>query len=152
MSIFNPPKGTREDRDYNAYFDFNGKIVRAVGLANYQELADAIAGEGGERLLEFGEIFSLASSATTELLNITVPAQEIYVIGNIMCSGNRIAIYEFLVDDVVKARRRTWFSNFNAEFNFTKADFTENINLKVRATNNDSKTGDFEATLSGVKR
>lgn len=143
---------TLDSRDFEAFYDFNGNIVRGVELANFQQLADAISGEGGERLLEYGEVLSLASSDSASIFSVTVPPGETYAIGSFLFSGNRIAIYEVLVNGIVIGKRRTWYSEFNASLPLVRSDYLAGETIEVRVINNDKRAGDFEATLSGVKR
>lgn len=145
-------KQTTRERQSNSFVEHKSQTARATYLTNYQELADAISGEGGELLLEFGEVSSLAAGSTETLLSITVPAAETYVVGNILLSGNRIAIYELYINGTIQGRRRTWYSDFNQQLPLLRADFSSGDTIEVKVTNNDKRPGDFESTLSGVKR
>lgn len=139
----------------------SGVQVNAGDKAEYyirvkdQELIDAVKGESGFAdpiLNKYGEISSLANSVESLIVSYTVPASEIFKLSLIEFSGENIAKYIVLLNDVKIAQKRTYFGgNLYGQFDFGFYDLTQGDKIDLKVEHNRPQQADFEGRILGVK-
>ena len=90
--------------------------------------------------------------ASTGLGDITIIDYTVLVgTGNdltrINCSGENIGVYKLLINDVVIDKKRSYYTDYNVNFNLNTIQITQSDNVKIIVENRNSSPADFNATL-----
>lgn len=102
-------------------------------------------------IAEYGSADSVVSGALTTVATYTVPALRQFVLYKVEASGENVAKYQVEIDSVVKGVKRTWWTDFNTEFNFERMELAAGAVVRVRVEHNSPDAGDFDATIIGVE-
>jgi hypothetical protein len=106
---------------------------------------------GDTKINEFATVSAVASSVLTTIVTYTVPGGQTFYLEEIECGGENIARYDVLVDAVLVARKRTWFSGgLNLSFNFNKFELTAGSVVTVKTIHERPLSGDFESRIVGT--
>ena len=108
-----------------------------------------VSASGATPVLEYSSISSLASGALTTVLTYTVPLTKTLVLNKVEVSGCNVATYQVEISSVVKGVRRTYFGQFNADFEFNNFQVATGEIVRVRVIHSRTQAGDFDATLIG---
>jgi len=104
----------------------------------------------GVPIIEYGDIASLASGTLTTILTYTVPVGKTLALEKIEVSGCNVADYTVEIDGANKGKRRTYFGNFNADFEYKGFQIATGLVIRVRVIHSRPSAGDFDATLVGA--
>lgn len=96
-----------------------------------------------------GSVTSVASSTLTDIINYTVPVGEKLFLYKIEVSGCNVAKFQIDIEGSIKGVRRTYWGNFNADFEFNRLELNSGETIKVQVIHERPNTGDFEATIIG---
>ena len=103
----------------------------------------------GTPIVEYAGISSLASGTLTTILSYTVPVGKTLTLEKIEVSGCNVADYSVDIAAVVKGKRRSYYGNFNADFEYKGLQVLASTIIRVRVIHSSSLSGDFDATLIG---
>lgn len=101
----------------------------------------------------FGAAASVASGATTTIVQYTVPLNKIAILERSAASGENIGTYTILINNVIQAIQRTYYAGgFNVDFEFTTGDANGLIlqpgdNVKVTILHNRPDPANFDARI-----
>lgn len=139
----------RQDRDYRAYKECGDQIVRAVGIC--QEDGDAIKVDIGSRGItkNIYDDATVLESVETLVATYTVPLDKKFDLAKVSSSGDNIARMTVKVNDDVVQKKRTWWTSFNADFDFQELILSAGDKVEVFAENIGTGTADFNATIIG---
>lgn len=104
----------------------------------------------------FGQATAVLAGIQTTIVSYTVPGLASFSLYLGEFSGTNIATYDLYIDNVLQARKRTWFNgNMADEFNFepaTKEGFIVEGGtiIRIDVTHNRPFSGDFEARIFGL--
>jgi len=143
-------KFTREDRQFRSFRECNGGIVQAVEIC--QEDGDAIKVDIGSRGLSkniYNQVNSVIINVETLVVSYTVPVGKKFDLSAATCSGDNIARFIVKVNSQVIQAKRTWFTNFNVDFDFQELILNETDKVEIFVENNGKSSEDFEATIIG---
>lgn len=103
----------------------------------------------GTGIVEYNNISSLTSGVLTTILTYTVPVGKTLAIEKVEVSGCNVADYTVDIDGTNKGKRRTYFGNFNADFEYKGFQVATGLVIRVRVIHSRPTVGDFDATLIG---
>jgi len=103
----------------------------------------------GSPIVEYSDISSLASGTLTTILTYTVPVGKTLAMEKVEVSGCNVANYIVEIDGNTKGKRRTYFGNFNADFEYKGLEVATGLIVRVRVIHSRPTTGNFDATLIG---
>lgn len=100
----------------------------------------------------FNAITSVSSGILTTILSYTVPVGKTDYLDHIEVSGDNIANFEVYINNVLNARQRTAFTNFNALFEYQVDSevgykLIAGTLLQVKVLHNRPSLGNFEARI-----
>jgi len=111
----------------------------------------AVAAAGSIGIAEYGSVSAVVNGILTTVLTYTVPAGKTFSLQRVEVSGGNVAIYSVEINSIVKGVRRTYWGNFNANFNFIGVPLVAGAEVKVKVIHyNTSMVSDFDATLLGA--
>jgi hypothetical protein len=103
------------------------------------------------KINEFANVSAVATSVLTTVVTYTVPAGKTFFLDEVECGGENIARYDVLLDAVLIARKRTWFSGgLNLSFRFSKFEISAASVVSVKVVHDRPLTGDFESRIIGT--
>lgn len=110
------------------------------------------AASNSNEVSTYNEVSSVASGITTLITTYTVPALKTASIQRVSVSGENIARWDVLVNDVIVDTRRTFFGNLNEYFDFTNANangpsLVPGNTIKVKVLHNRPMVGTFESRI-----
>lgn len=106
-------------------------------------------GEDGSVINVFNNVNSVASGALTNIIQYTVPVDKVFYLKLVEVSGTNIARYDVLFDASINARKRTYYTRYNEEFDFSRVQLTAGQVITIRVEHNSPMVGDFDARLTG---
>lgn len=105
----------------------------------------------GETLIQRNEAIAVVKSVETDLITYMVPAGKILDLRRISCSGDNIALYKLYINGVATEDKRSWYINWDPEFDMANTQVDPGLIVRVTVTHfSDLGTGDFSATIKGV--
>lgn len=134
--------------------DKDGKL--AVRVINTNPITDPIPvfvtdSPASDTQNIYAQVTSVASSTLTTIVSYTVPSDKSFVLNHVQVSGENIATYTVEIDSVVQALKRTYFTQYNAEFDFSGLEVAANSVVRVRVVHTSPATGDFDARILGIE-
>jgi hypothetical protein len=104
----------------------------------------------------YNETPSVPSGTTTTLLTYTVPLSTTTYLQKVMVSGENVARFDVLIGSNSIATKRTWWANFNVDFDFSPTDIlgyplTAGTVVKINVLQNSDSTATFDSTLQIVE-
>lgn len=97
----------------------------------------------------YNEVSGIASGVETKINEYLVPIGKGFDSCNVLCSGDNITRFIVKVDgDNIKSKR-TWWSDFNAEFKLNNLEFNAGERIEIFAINRGVKVSDYESTIMG---
>ena len=148
------PIGNAEDALNVNLRDTSGNAAGTISNPIY---VSGATGQGRVAVNEYNEITAVASGITTNLLQFTVPDDSNYALERASVSGDNIALFKVLVNDVEIETQRTYIGGeLNTEFNFLSTTtigypLAEGDVVKVTVLHNRPDSGDFECRLQMSK-
>lgn len=135
--------------DIASYTECKGEPARRVNVC--QKEGEAIKVELGTKGIGqniYNERLIL-ESIEEKVLSYTVPIGKKFDLTNIACSGDNIARFRIEIAGDVKQKKRSWWTNFNVDFNFNELIIEAGEKIEVFAENIGTGTADFNATIIG---
>jgi len=104
----------------------------------------------GSPLNEYDEANSVAGLATETILDYTVPALKKVTLGTVSASGENRAVYKVEINSTTKAKKRSYFTEYNVEFPEFKTKLVAGDNVKIIVENKTNSIADFNASFTGT--
>lgn len=104
----------------------------------------------GTPFVEYGSVSSVANGISTTVLSYTVPAGKTLLLSKVEVSGCNVAEYSVTINAVTKGVRRTYWGNFNADFEYNDLSVATGLVVLIKVIHNRPLAGDFDATLIGA--
>lgn len=99
----------------------------------------------------YNEITNLASGSLTTITTYTVPAGKSFRLMGIEASGSNIAEYTVTRNGANEAKKRSYFTDYNVEFDFKGTEFLAGEVIAVKVEHNRSMVSDHEANIIGIE-
>lgn len=128
----------------------SGKVAIRTRLC--QDDADAIKVELGNKGITdniYSEVNSVAPNIETLVTSYTVPAAKKFDLNYATCSGENVAKYVAKVNGTVIQVKRSWWTNFNVEFDFKELILSEGDKIEIFVTNVSNTSVTFDGTIIG---
>ena len=139
----------REEQIHNRVFIESEDALRVGNDPSNPLNVFVVSASGSTPVLEYNEITSLASGALTNILSYIVPVGKTLQLKKVEVSGCNVAKYSVEIDSAENGVRRTYFGNFNADFEFDNFQITEGKIIRIKVIHNRPVLGDFNATMIG---
>lgn len=126
-------------------------LVNDDGSINVNIVQSPVTGHSVKSI--YNQILSVVSGATTTLINYTVPAGTTAVLERANASGENVARYDILLNNVLFDTRRTMFgADLTTDFDYTSGNndgiqLVAGDNIKIQVLHNRPMIGDFNARL-----
>lgn len=96
---------------------------------------------------------SVASGSSQNIVTYTVPAGKKFFLSIVEFGGQNIANFEFLLDNVIEAKKRTWFNGpFFGEFFFNNLELSAGQKIDLKVENFRPTVADFEGRILGSEQ
>ncbi len=144
------PIGNAEDALNVNLRDTTGNAAGTISNPIY---VSGATGQGRVAVNEYNQIAAVASGITTDLILFTIPDDSNYALERISVSGDNIALFQVLINDVKIETQRTFIGgDLNTEFNFLSTTtigypLTEGDVVKVTVLQNRPDAGNYECRL-----
>ena len=143
-------KCSYRDREMQKFIESQatpGKAAVEVVVGNVSAIP--VTFTQGVPFVEYADISSLASGSLTTILSYTVPVGKTLLMEKVEVSGCNIATYVVDIDGTDKGKRRTYFGDFNADFEYKGLEVATGLVVRVRVIHSRPTAGDFDASLIG---
>lgn len=90
---------------------------------------------------------NLASGNNANFINYIVPNGKIVELETAVCSGDGFALFELKINNNIVAKKRTYYTEYNAEFDLANLKLTETEDIKITVNNRSGEACDFDITL-----
>ena len=146
-------KFTREDREHRSYRekpDGSNEVVQAVEII--QEDGDAVKVDIGSRGISkniYNQINSTPVNIETLIASYVVALGKKFDLSSASCSGDNKARFIIKVNGSVIQAKRTWWADFNVNFNMMELILNETDKVEIFVENRGVTTETFEATIIG---
>jgi hypothetical protein len=143
---------SRHDREYFSYTDCEGKIAKRVHICQRpgETIKVEIEEESGLYLVEYAEINSVAGLASVDIIDYTVPVGKELKLKTVEASGENKAVYSVKINDTIKSKKRSYFTEYNVDFDAFNLILNAGDNIKVTVDNTRNSVADFNANFIGV--
>ena len=144
---------TEQDRTKQAYEEVLSKparrcaIVQNPGETIKVEIADD--GDGGSVVNEYDTATGVAKDTPTVVVTYTVPVGKTFFFKQVEVSGSNRSTYKVEIAGSDQAKKRTYGSQLNEEFDFFNKLYAAGTVINVIAEHSRPTTGDFEARIIG---
>ena len=107
-----------------------------------------------QELLNYSEISSVGSGSEVLILAYTVPAAKVFRLHRIEVSGNNLAEFRVRINTAPKAKKLTWWGDFNETFDFIASPgrglkLVAGDIITTTVLHNSTSLGDFNASIQG---
>lgn len=103
-------------------------------------------GSRGTAKVDFNEVSSTGIESI-EIINKTVAANVGIEIKQALCSGDNIAFFLVEINGEVKFKKRSYYTDFNADIDTGSIVLSEGDNIKIIVENKTNTSASFNATL-----
>lgn len=127
--------------------------LMALRVHPYQEPGDSLNvnfTEPGFYFEKYAEASAVAGLATVDVVSYTVPVGKELKLLRIDYSGENKSIMSVKINTITKAKKRTWFANFNGEFLFEKYILNAGDILTLTVQNESNSIADFNGNIQGI--
>lgn len=108
--------------------------------------------DGWTALSEFGSVTSVANATLTTIVSFTVPVSRKLILDRVEVSGDNKARYQVEIGGSVNAVKRTYWCDFNEDFEWDRFELTAGTLIRVQVEQNSRPdTGDYEARIIGIE-
>jgi len=115
-----------------------------------QETPGAPAGHTS--ISSFDSVSSVANSVLTDIVTFTVPVGKKLFLDRVEVSGDNIAKYQVDIGGSVNAVKRSYWADFNQDFEWNDFEITAGTVIKVQVEQTSRPdTGDYEARIVGIE-
>jgi hypothetical protein len=142
--------GTSRDKANKSYVDspnrenFTAQEV-IVGNTSDNPIPVSFSSRGTAKV-DFNEVSS-AGIESIEIINKTVAANVGIEIKQALCSGDNIAFFLVEINGEVKFKKRSYYTDFNADIDTGSIVLSEGDNIKIIVENKTNTSASFNATL-----
>lgn len=98
----------------------------------------------------YNEVLAVAGASTAKIITYVVPVATTLKLKTVQVSGSNIAEYTVKIDGVVKAKKRSYFTDYDRKFELTGINVEAGETITVEVDNYRSSSADFNATLIGT--
>lgn len=116
------------------------------------------SGTSGTQQSLYDEVAGIPGGVTTDIISYTVPSGKSFYLARIEVSGDNVATYTVLINNVVNSTQRSYFgAPLNLMFDYSDASpqggfqVTTGLNIKVQVTHSRPSAGAFEARIQGIE-
>jgi len=107
---------------------------------------------GFTSISEFDSVTSVANSTLTDIVTFTVPVGKKLILDRVEVSGDNIAKFQVDIDASVNAVKRSYWCNFNQDFEWDRFELAAGSVIKVQVEQTSRPdTGDYEARIIGIE-
>lgn len=106
-------------------------------------------GNKGTTLNLYNEVNAVPVSASTLVNQYTVPVGKNFDLNKVAFSGDNIAKFTAKINNNTTQTKRTWFMNFNGEFDFVESILLEGDKIEIFVENRGEDATTFDATIIG---
>lgn len=144
---------TEQDRTKQAYEEVLNKPARRCTIV--QNPGDAIKvevvddGDGGSVINEYDTATGVAKDTPTIVATYTVPVGKLFYLKHIEVSGTNRSTYIVQIAGSDQAKKRTYGSLLNEEFNFFNKLYNAGTIINVIAEHSRPTVSDYEARIIG---
>lgn len=143
--------GTTRDRQHKSFVESpsRGEKLTAQEVYVGNSHSDPIPVDPttrGEPDCVFNEV-NILTDTTQTIINKTILAGTIIDLTGVHASGDNIAFYTVLINNVIKYKARSWWSDFNIKIDMNKESLVEGDNIKIIVENRTNRPASFNATL-----
>ena len=111
----------------------------------------------GTQIEEYNEVNSVAAASLTTIVTFTVPiapAGQVFHLRHVTASGCNVAAFQLEINGVVKAKKRSYWCDFNVDFFFESEtggsrQLVAGDVVRVRVEHNRPDLSPFNATIYG---
>jgi hypothetical protein len=149
--------GTVQVGDVSIVEGGNTLKVNADGSINVDVNGQTGGGSSQDIIIEYGEVTSVSSGVTTNVINYTVPIGGIYTLQRVLFSGENTGKYQLIINSSVVATSRTYFGgSLDGIINLSGATNEGYIVnggdvIQLTVLHNRPYTADFECTLELIQ-
>ena len=140
---------TNNVRDSKVKMDNGDTALNVHVVQNDGEAIKVELGTKGISQNIYNEINSTPVGVETLIVSYTVPLNMKFDLSNATASGENIAEYIVKVNDDVVQKKRSWWSDFNQDFNFQELILSASDKVEIFVKNNGKNTVSFNATIIG---
>jgi hypothetical protein len=144
--------GHIKDREFSSFIESptrgGGNSAREVFVGNDINNPSPVS-MPGESFIEFFSLALLAGLASENIGSLTVPPGKTLLLQRVMVSGDNIAKYSIIINDVVKSVKRSWWGSFDRDFYMGQTKVESGSVLRVLVSNQSNSLSDFNATVVG---
>lgn len=99
----------------------------------------------------YGTASLVPSGSNTTVATYTVPVAGELVLSSVEVSGGNVAEYTIEVNNIVVAKRRTYWTDFNSVFGFDRFTLSASDTIDVKVLHNRTTASDFDARIIGIE-
>ncbi len=126
------------------------KVRKRVGICQEDGESLKVDYEPRGILIPFyNEVSGVALGGETKINEITIPLGKVYDSCNILCSGSNISRFIIKKDGATLFSKRSYWSDFNVEFNLKDLKFNAGEKVQVFVVNNGIDLAEYESTILG---
>lgn len=140
--------GTSRDKANKSYVDSPNRenfTAQEVIVGNTDDNTIPVRSRGTAKV-DFNEVSS-AGIESIEIINKTVAANVGIEIKQALCSGDNIAFFLVEINGEVKFKKRSYYTDFNADIDTGSIVLSEGDNIKIIVENKTNTSASFNATL-----
>ena len=128
----------------------NKKVRKRIGICQEEGESLKVDYEPRGILIPiYNEVSSIIPETETKINEYTVAIGKIFDSCNILCSGSNISRFIIKKNGATLFSKRTWWTEFNAEFHLKDLKFNAGDKVEVFAINHGVKNSDYESTILG---
>lgn len=108
--------------------------------------------EAGTHFSQYNETSSVAGLASATIIDYTVAVNKEVIIKSISASGENKAVYTVEVNNNKIDLKRSFYTEYNVDFNVRDLVLSQGDNLKVKVENKTNSVADFNSNFIGNLR
>jgi len=139
---------SRHDREHQSYRELLSGVVQAVNIENVNPVMVEFATKGVTQNI-YDSANAVAVNSETLINSFTVPAGKGFDLNAVTCSGNNIARFIIKVNGSIIQAKRSWWANFNVDFNIVEKLLSAGDKVEIFVENNGETAEFFESTIIG---
>ncbi len=97
----------------------------------------------------YNDVSAVVITVETLINTYTVAIGKKFDLKNLSCSGDNIARFIIKINGLTVIAKRTWWTDFNADFSFTGETLSAGDKVEIFVENNGIDSSDFESTITG---